>query len=79
MALHDPLLGAPGYRFEAFTLSAHDPLLVDLDGDGFPDATCWGTPVRWIDGYVRADGTPVEGHYRTAPDGVPWNNLDALR
>ena len=25
--------------------------------------------------YVREDGTRVEGHYRTHPDGEAWNNL----
>ena len=28
----------------------------------------------WVDGYVRDDGTYVEGHWRTAPDGDPTNN-----
>jgi hypothetical protein len=29
----------------------------------------------WIDGYDRSDGTHVDGHYRTTPDGDPTNNL----
>lgn len=32
-----------------------------------------GSPV-WVDGYQREDGTHVEGHWRTAPDGDPTNN-----
>ena len=28
----------------------------------------------WINGYTRADGTYVPGHYRTAPDGDASNN-----
>ncbi len=28
----------------------------------------------WVDGYYRKDGTYVKGHYRTKPDGNPYNN-----
>ena len=28
----------------------------------------------WVRGYYRKDGTYVRGHYRTAPDGNPYNN-----
>jgi len=28
----------------------------------------------WVDGYYRNDGTIVRGHYRSAPDGNPYNN-----
>ena len=28
----------------------------------------------WVRGYYRKDGTYVKGHYRTAPDGNPYNN-----
>lgn len=28
----------------------------------------------WVDGYYRDDGTYVEGHLRTEPDGSPYNN-----
>lgn len=28
----------------------------------------------WVNGYFRSDGTYVPGHYRTAPDGDPYNN-----
>lgn len=28
----------------------------------------------WVKGYYRKDGTYVRGHYRTAPDGNPYNN-----
>lgn len=28
-----------------------------------------------VDGYYRSDGTYVQGHYRSAPDGNKWNNL----
>lgn len=28
----------------------------------------------WVDGYYRDDGTYVEGHYRSSPDGNPYNN-----
>jgi hypothetical protein len=28
----------------------------------------------WVKPYVRRDGTYVAGHYRTAPDGNPYNN-----
>jgi hypothetical protein len=27
-----------------------------------------------VDGYFRRDGTYVQPHYRTAPDGNPYNN-----
>lgn len=28
----------------------------------------------WVDPYVRSDGTPVKGHWRSDPDGDPYNN-----
>jgi uncharacterized membrane protein len=28
----------------------------------------------WVDPYVRKDGTQVGGHYRSSPDGNPYNN-----
>jgi hypothetical protein len=28
----------------------------------------------YVQPYVRSDGTFVQGHYRTAPDGNPFNN-----
>jgi hypothetical protein len=28
----------------------------------------------YVHPYVRSDGTYVQGHYRTAPDGNPFNN-----
>jgi hypothetical protein len=28
----------------------------------------------YVHQYVRSDGTFVQGHYRTAPDGKPFNN-----
>lgn len=42
--------------------------LEDLDGDINSDLV-------EVDSYERADGTVVEAHYRTAPDGDPTNNL----
>jgi hypothetical protein len=38
----------------------------DSDGES-------GGPV-WVEGYYRDNGTYVEGHWRTAPDGDPTNN-----
>ncbi len=28
----------------------------------------------YVNPYVRRDGTEVQGHYRSAPDGNPYNN-----
>ncbi len=28
----------------------------------------------WVNPYTRKDGTQVEGHYRSRPDGSPYNN-----
>ncbi|MGC9000778.1 MAG: hypothetical protein ACP5H3_02055 [Candidatus Aenigmatarchaeota archaeon] len=28
----------------------------------------------WVRGYFRSDGTYVRPHYRTYPDGIPFNN-----
>ena len=28
----------------------------------------------WVNPYVRRDGTAVQGHYRSRPDGNPYNN-----
>ena len=36
-------------------------------------STVFAGDVR-VKGYFRSDGTYVPGHYRSAPDGNPWNN-----
>ena len=79
MSRPDPLLLADTFRFQSFTFAEHDDVLVDEDGDGIADRTAWGTPVEWIDGYTRADGTEVDGHYRTVADNQHWNNLGTRR
>ena len=28
----------------------------------------------WVNPYTRKDGTHVDGHYRSSPDGNPYNN-----
>lgn len=35
--------------------------------------TAWGRDV-YVHGYTRRDGTQVEGHWRSRPDGNPYNN-----
>lgn len=30
----------------------------------------------WVGGYTRRDGTYVQPHYRTNPDGNPYNNYN---
>ena len=75
MGMADPLVHLDGYRFECFTLPPDPGVLVDLDGDGFPDHTAWGTPVTEVHSYTRSDGTVVTGHFRTHPDATVWNNL----
>lgn len=77
MSQPDPLLMAHTFRFPCFAFEGGGEHLVDLDGDGLPDHTCWGTPVKPVGEYVRADGTHVSGHYRTEPDGQVWNNLSS--
>ena len=37
-------------------------------------ATSFGGDV-YVRGYYRSDGTYVQPHYRSAPDGNPWNNF----
>ncbi|MDP2313980.1 MAG: hypothetical protein Q8P41_13820 [Pseudomonadota bacterium] len=74
---HDPLAHLDTFRFPAFTLPHTTAGLVDTDGDGIPDMTPWGTRVLPVEPYVRGDGTVVEGHFRTVPDGVAWNNLNS--
>jgi hypothetical protein len=32
------------------------------------------TEVGWVRGYYRPDGTYVQPHYRSNPDGKPYNN-----
>jgi hypothetical protein len=31
----------------------------------------------WVKGYFRKDGTYVNGHYRSDPDGYFWNNYSS--
>jgi len=33
--------------------------------------------VHYVDSYIRQDGTVVNGHWRSNPDSVTWNNLNA--
>ena len=30
---------------------------------------------HWVDTYIRTDGTIVDGHLKTNPDEVTWNNF----
>ena len=39
----------------------------------FTTSMCFGGDV-WVNGYQRSNGTYVKGHYRSAPDGNPYNN-----
>jgi hypothetical protein len=32
------------------------------------------TADEWVNGYTRKEGTQVQPHYRSAPDGNPYNN-----
>lgn len=34
----------------------------------------WVMADQYVNGYTRSDGTYVQPHYRTAPDGNPYNN-----
>lgn len=54
----------------------------DTNGDGVLDTNVLGHPVGGLEsvqGYTRADGTPVAGYTRTVADGSPLNNLRPLR
>ncbi|SFE75211.1 hypothetical protein [Alteribacillus iranensis] len=35
------------------------------------------TADTWVNGYTRDDGTYVEGHFRSDPDGYFWNNYSS--
>ena len=47
---------------------------VPVTGEVVP--TTANTAVHWVDGYTRADGTHVEGYFRSNPDGITSNNLN---
>ena len=79
MAQPDPLTNLSSFTFPAMTFPGHEGLVVDLNHDGIADQTAWGTPVEYIDSYVRADGTVVQGHYRTVADGFAGNNLSNFK
>lgn len=32
---------------------------------------------QWIDGYMRSDGTYVQGHWRSTPDQYRYNNRNS--
>ena len=38
------------------------------------DSNVYNDFVVWVNGYTRKDGTYVQGHYRSSPDGNPYNN-----
>jgi hypothetical protein len=38
------------------------------------DSNVYNDFVVWVNGYYREDGTYVQGHYRSSPDGNPYNN-----
>jgi hypothetical protein len=74
-----PLANMEQIRFTGIQFYPNDQFLVDIDGDGIADQTIWGTPVIYVEGYHRTDGTWVEAHYRTVPDGIHANNISAHR
>ena len=75
----DPLMNMGSYRFPGVTFPSDQGLLIDFNNDGIADQTAWGTRVTHVDSYMRSDGTWVQGHYRTTPDGFTGNNLSAFR
>ena len=75
MLQSDPLRNTHQFRFEMFHYHPDSPHLIDTNGDGIADVTCWGTPVEFIEGYLRQDGTHVRAHYRTVADSSLSNNL----
>lgn len=32
---------------------------------------------NYVNGYLRKDGTYVQGHWRSSPDGQKWNNYSS--
>lgn len=75
MLQSDPLRNTHQFRFEMFHYRPESPHLIDTNGDGIADVTCWGTPVEFIEAYHRQDGTHVRAHYRTVADDCVYNNL----
>jgi len=39
-----------------------------------PAFSAFADAAGWVNGYTRKDGTYVQGHYRSSPDGNPYNN-----
>ncbi len=49
------------------------------DNGSYSGSHSYETPGEvWVDSYVRSDGTPVQGHYRTAPNSTTHDNWSTL-
>ncbi|MFJ8264770.1 hypothetical protein [Peribacillus asahii] len=59
--------GSGGYEDDYYEEDYYEEDYYDYDED---------PGVHWVDDYERSDGTEVDGHWRSNPDGDPYNNLN---
>src|SRR5262245_35677544 len=64
---NDSILGDEKMKRVIAALLLNFLLLLGLSGAAVAGDT-------FVNGYVRRDGTYVQPHVRSAPDGNPWNN-----
>lgn len=48
----------------------------ERSGFDIPTSNGSSPGVHYVDSYTRSDGTSVEGHFRSNPDGITSNNLN---
>lgn len=70
---NDPLAHSHEYLCNPFDITGKH---IHVPGCGHMSAN---PDLVHVDGYTRADGTYVEEHWRTAPDGDPTNNFSSFK
>lgn len=71
----DPLIHSHEYHSGLFRLDANCPECNEIINEIESGNNQWGRELVHVNPYFRDGGTFVEGHFRTAPDGIEANNF----
>lgn len=71
----DPLIHSHEYHSGLFSLDGNCRECNEIIDDIESGNNQWGRRLVHVNPYFRDDGTFVEGHFRTAPDGIEENNF----